>query len=51
MLIITLTMLFNIINEKEYVPLNFRRGIQVPLFKGKNLCSADTNNYRGYHPS
>ena len=51
MLITTLTMLFNIINEKEYVPLNFRRGIQVPLFKGKNLCSSDTNNYRGYHPS
>ena len=31
----------------EYVPVNFRRGIQVPLFKGKNLCSTDTNNYRG----
>ena len=46
-LIITLTLLFNIINEKEYVPVNFKRGIQVPLFKGKNLCSSDTNNYRG----
>ena len=31
----------------EYVPVNVRRGIQVPLFKGKNLCSTDTNNYRG----
>ena len=25
----------------------FKRGIQVPLFKGENLCSTDTNNYRG----
>ena len=47
MLIITLTMIFNLINKWEHVPLNFKRGIQVPLFKGKNLCSADTNNYRG----
>ena len=47
MLIITLTMIFNLINKWEHVPLNFKRGIQVPLFKGKRLCSADTNNYRG----
>ena len=47
MLTITLTMMFNLINQWEYVPLNFKHGIQVPLFKGKNLCSADTNNYRG----
>ena len=47
LLIITLTMIFNLINKWEHVPLNFKRGIQVPLFKGKNLCSADTNNYRG----
>ena len=47
MLTITLTMIFNLINQWEYVPLNFKRGIQVPLFKGKNLRSADTNNYRG----
>ena len=31
----------------EYIPVNFRRGVQIPLFKGKNLCSTDTNNYRG----
>ena len=47
MLIITLTMVFNFIVKMEYVPLNFRRGIQVLLFKGKNLCSTDTNNFRG----
>ena len=29
------------------MPVNFRRGIQVPLFKGKNLCSTSTDNYRG----
>ena len=47
MLMITLTLLFNLIKEKEYVPVNFRRGIEEPLFKGDNLCSADTYNYRG----
>ena len=47
LLIIALTMIFNLICKMEYVPVNFRRGIQVPLFKGKNLCSTDTNNYRG----
>ena len=26
---------------------NLRRGIQLPLFKGKNLTSLDVNNYRG----
>ena len=47
LLIITLTMIFNLISKTEYVPVNFRRGTQVPLFKGKNLCSTDTNSYRG----
>ena len=47
LLIICLTMIFNLICKMEYVPVNFRRGIQVPLFKGKNLCSTDTNSYRG----
>ena len=47
MLIITLTMIFNLINKMEYVPLNFRRGIKVPLFKCRNLYSTGTNNYRG----
>ena len=40
-------LLFNLIVSREYVPENLRRGIQVPLFKGKNLCSLDVNNYRG----
>ena len=47
LLIITLTFLFNLIVKMEYIPVNFRRGIQIPLFKGKNLCGTDTNNYRG----
>ena len=47
LLIITITMIFNLICRMEYVPVNFRRGIQIPLFKGKNLCSTDTNSYRG----
>ena len=42
-----LTMLFNIIVEFEYVPINMRRGIQIPLFKGKDLDSLEVNNYRG----
>ena len=33
--------------EMEYIPNNMRRGLQIPLFKGKNLCSLDQNNYRG----
>ena len=47
LLITIITTIFNSINEIEYIPINFRRGIQIPLFKGKNLCSTDTNNYRG----
>ena len=31
----------------EYIPDNFRRGTQIPLYKGKNLCPLDVNNYRG----
>ena len=42
-----LTLCFNKIAELEYIPKNFRRGVQIPLFKGKNLSSLDTNNYRG----
>ena len=47
MLVITITLLFNLILTLEYVPENFRRGVQIPLFKGKNLSSTDTNNFRG----
>ena len=39
--------IFNTCVEHEYVPCNFRRGIQVPLYKGKNTCSLDPDNYRG----
>ena len=42
-----ITILFNAIIDNEYIPLNFRRGIQVPLYKGKNTCQLDVNNYRG----
>ena len=38
---------FNRVRVCEYVPCNLRRGIQVPLFKGKNLSSTDPSNYRG----
>ena len=37
----------NFILEWEYIPTNFRRGTQVPLYKGKNSCTLDRNNYRG----
>ena len=39
--------LFNGIRDLEYVPRCFRYGVQVPLFKGKDLCGLDPNNYRG----
>ena len=42
-----LTIVYNRIVELEYIPVNFRRGIQVPLYKGKNTCQLDVNNYRG----
>ena len=39
--------LFNMCIANEYVPENFRYGIQVPLYKGKNTCPLSTDNYRG----
>ena len=39
--------LFNICLRAEYVPVNFRRGVQVPLYKGKNTCPLNPDNYRG----
>ena len=42
-----LTKVFNIVVELEYIPSNFRRGTQIPLYKGKNTCPLDVNNYRG----
>ena len=35
------------INMIEYIPMNFRRGTRVPLYKGKNTSPLDPNNYRG----
>ena len=46
-LVKVLTMLYNVIGSREYIPVNFRRGVQVPLYKGKNTCTLDMNNYRG----
>ena len=46
-LVYILTMVFNLIVSSEYIPVNFRRGLQVPLYKGKNTCILDMNNYRG----
>ena len=39
--------LFNACVRAEYVPSNFRQGIQVPLYKGKNTCPLEPDNYRG----
>ena len=39
--------IFNAIRDLKYVPECFRVGVQVPLFKGKDLCNLDPNNYRG----
>ena len=38
---------YNRVITIEYIPKNFRIGTQIPLFKGKNLCSLEPNNYRG----
>ena len=42
-----LVTLYNSIQQTEYIPINFRRGVQVPLYKGKNASILDVNNYRG----
>ena len=46
-LVTVLCILFNMCVACEYIPCNFRRGIQVPLYKGKNTCSLNPDNYRG----
>ena len=46
-LVQVLTLVYNKVVDLEYVPINLRRGIQIPLFKGEKLCSLDVNNYRG----
>ena len=42
-----LTELLNRTIQLEHVPRNFKIGTQIPLYKGKNTCSLDPNNYRG----
>ena len=42
-----LTRIYNLMLEYEYIPTVFRRGTQVPLYKGKNACSLNPSNYRG----
>ena len=42
-----LTDIFNGIITLEYIPVNFRCGTQVPLYKGKNTCPLNVNNYQG----
>ena len=42
-----LCVLFNAVRDLEYIPKCFKRGVQVPLYKGKNTCILDPNNYRG----
>ena len=42
-----LTLLYNHIVRLEYIPINLRRGTQIPLYKGKKACSLDTDSYRG----
>ena len=42
-----LSVLYNYILDLEVVPETFRIGVQIPLFKGKDLDALDPNNYRG----
>ena len=46
-LISVLCRLYNACIEIEYVPICFRKGVQVPLYKGKGSCSLNPDNYRG----
>ena len=46
-LISILCILYNACVANEYIPICFRKGLQVPLYKGKNACSLDPNSYRG----
>ena len=42
-----LVILYNSILRTKYIPVHFRRGVQVPLYKGKNASILDVNNHRG----
>ena len=39
--------LYNAVRVNECIPTCFKRGVQVPLYKGKDTCVLDVNNYRG----
>ena len=38
--------LYNAMCDLEYIPICFRRGVKIPLYKGKDTCTLDPNNYR-----
>ena len=40
-----LAYVYNRVVQLEYIPKNFRMGTQIPIYKGKNTCSLDQNNY------
>ena len=42
-----LTLIYNHVARLEYIPTNLKRGIRIPLFKGKGACCLDPDNYRG----
>ena len=42
-----LCILYNKIRVSEYIPVCFRRGVQIPLFKGKDLSNLIMDSYRG----
>ena len=42
-----LSLMYKWVLHLEYIPLNFRTGIQIPLHKSKNLSTLETKNYRG----
>ncbi|CAG2239638.1 unnamed protein product [Mytilus edulis] len=41
-----LSVLYNLILEQEYLPLSFRHGIVIPLYKGNNKDKTNPNSYR-----
>ena len=47
MMVDLLCNLFNAMRDIEYIPQCFKRGVQVPLYKGEDTCVLDPNNYRG----
>ena len=46
-LVTVLCLVLNACVQIEYIPRNFSRGVQVPLYKGKNTCPLNMDNYRG----